>query len=127
MNHVSNPQDATRPIDVSRLDDLRMLSDEKGPDLLLELISIFLDDTPAQLMELAHAIATSNAESVMHHGHSLKSSCAQLGALQLSELCRQLEAMGRAKDIRSAQPVLVAAQAEFEKVRVALLAVKSLD
>ena len=97
MNNITNPQGAAHPIDESRLDELRMLSDDQRPDILGELIDIFLDDTPAQLMALAHALDLSDPEPVMQHGHSLKSSCAQLGAIQLSELCRQLEAMGRAK------------------------------
>ena len=124
MKNLTNPQSAAHPIDESRLDELRMLSDETRPDILGELINIFLDDTPAQFMALAHAIDISDAERVMQHGHSLKSSCAQLGASQLSELCRQLEAMGRAKDIQPARSVLAAAQEEFDKVRTALLAVK---
>lgn len=125
MSHVNDPQGAASPIDDSKLDDLRMLSDDDGPDILGELIDIFLDDTPARLIEMANAVAVGDAEGTMQNGHALKSSCAQLGAMQLSEYCRQLEAMGRSQDITAAQPVLAAAQAEFERARAALLAVKS--
>ena len=125
MNHIDKPQGTASPIDDSKLDDLRMLSDDDGPDILSELIDIFLDDTPARLMDLAHAVASGDPEGTMQNSHALKSSCAQLGAMQLSEYCGQLEAMGRAQDIRSAPPILAAAQAEFERARAALLAVKT--
>jgi HPt (histidine-containing phosphotransfer) domain-containing protein len=125
MNHLNDPRGATSPIDNSKLDDLRMLSDDDGPDILSELIDIFLDDTPARLIELANAVKVGDSEGTMQNGHALKSSCAQLGALQLSEYCDQLEAMGRAGDISAAQPVVAAAQAEFERARAALLAVKA--
>jgi HPt (histidine-containing phosphotransfer) domain-containing protein len=125
MTHVNDTQGAARPIDDSKLDDLRMLSDDDGPDILSELIDIFLDDTPTRLGELARAIASGDPEGTMQSAHALKSSCAQLGAMQLSDYCRQLEAMGRAQEIGSAHPLLTAAQAEFERARAALLEVKA--
>lgn len=125
MTHVNDSQGTAPAIDDSKLDDLRMLSDDDGPDILCELIDIFLDDTPARLIELARAVSTGDSEGTMQNAHALKSSCAQLGAMQLSEFCRQLEAMGRAQDISLAHPVLAAAQAEFERAHAALLAVKA--
>ncbi len=123
--HGTAQPSAAPPIDESQLDELRMLSDDDGPDILGELIDIFLEDTPSRLIDLAQAVGNGDAEGTMQNGHALKSSCAQLGALQLSEYCRQLEAMGRAGDIQGAQPVVAAAQAEFERAKTALLAVKA--
>jgi len=115
---------SSTPIDQSKLDELRMLSDEET-DLLSELIDIFMDDTPGRLVDLAAAVGQGDPEGTMQNAHALKSSCAQMGAIQLSEYCRQLEAMGRAGDVSTAQPLVAAAQSEFERVRPALLAEKS--
>ena len=116
MNPVQNQG---QPLDTSKLDELRMLSDD-DMDLLGELIDIFLDDTPARMLDLAAAVQAGDPEASMQNAHALKSSCAQLGAMQLSEFCKQVEAMGRAGDVSAAGPVVAAAQAELERVKVAL-------
>ena len=125
MSNYSAPQGvpSSSPLDTSKLDELRMLSDDEC-DMLAELIDIFLDDTPSRLIELASAIAQGDAEGTRQNGHALKSSCAQLGAAQLSEYCQQLESMGRSGDLTGAQQVMAVAQTEFERVKAAMLAVK---
>jgi len=124
MNDVHPSQG--QPLDTSKLDELRMLSDgEEGLGLLGELIDIFLDDTPVRMQDLAAAVDRGDAEASMQAAHALKSSCAQLGALRLSDLFRQMEAQGRAGDVSAAPAFMHAAQDEFGRVRQALLDVKA--
>jgi HPt (histidine-containing phosphotransfer) domain-containing protein len=123
MNDLNSP--SSSPIDPTPLDELRLLSDDGGPDILGELIDIYLDDTPGRLHDLAAAVQMGDPEASFQNAHALKSSCAQLGAMQLSQICAQLESMGRAGDVTGAQPLVAAAQTEFERARDALLAIKA--
>jgi HPt (histidine-containing phosphotransfer) domain-containing protein len=53
--------------------------------------------------------------------HSLKSSSANLGALAVASLCKDLETMGQQKNLDTAAQVLAATEAAYEAARAALL------
>jgi signal transduction histidine kinase/CheY-like chemotaxis protein/HPt (histidine-containing phosphotransfer) domain-containing protein len=110
-------------IDPSALDELRQL--DEGAEILGELIDIYLEDTPQRLEALAKAVAEGDAVGIREHAHSLKSSCAQLGAAHLSDLCRQLETLGRDGDLGPTASLMAEAQAEFPRVQEALAAEKA--
>lgn len=112
------------PIDTAVLDELRLFQEEGGPDILGELIDIFLDDTPGRLQDMQQAVNGGDAESSESAAHALKSSCAQLGALHLSELCRQVEMAGKARDLTGMVDVARAAGDEYARVRDALTRLK---
>lgn len=120
------PSDSDRPVtlDTSPLQELRAFADDGGPDLLGELIDIYLDDTPPRLAQLVEASKAGDATGVRESAHALKSACAQLGAMYLSEICRQLEAMGRADQLDGAIPLAEEALFEFDHVKKALLVEK---
>lgn len=123
---MNTPPDSDRPVtlDTSPLQELRDFADDGGPDLLGELIDIYLDDTPPRLTQLVEASKSGDALGVRESAHALKSACAQLGAMYLSEICRQLEAMGRAEQLDGAIPLAEEALFEFGHVKQALLAEK---
>jgi HPt (histidine-containing phosphotransfer) domain-containing protein len=62
-----------------------------GDKLLNSVIDIFLKEGPVRLDVARHGAASGNATVVRHALHSLKSSAAQLGAVQLSEYCGEGE------------------------------------
>lgn len=72
------------------------------------------------LEKLQEAVATGNAELLRGTAHSFKSSSANLGASKLSELCRDLENMGREKNLEQALATLGILEFEFESVCNAL-------
>jgi HPt (histidine-containing phosphotransfer) domain-containing protein len=57
---------------------------------------------------------------IRHVAHTLKSSSASIGAMTLSRMCAELEAMARADQIEGAAERIEALQVELETVRVAL-------
>ena len=116
------------PIDFHILQNLRQLDDEEDPDFLGELIKIYLSDAPQHLETIKEAIYLGDADSLKLASHTLKSSSANLGAVSFSEVCKELELMGRVAvesggeqvfDARTARDRLSKAQAEWEKVRTA--------
>ena len=116
------------PINFDILQNLRELDDEEDPDFLGELIQIYLLDAPQHLAAMKEAIFLGDADSLKLASHTLKSSSANLGAVSFSEVCRELEYMGRIAvesggehvfDASVARDRLLQAQAEWEKVRSA--------
>jgi len=53
--------------------------------------------------------------------HSLKSTSGNLGAMMLAEMCKELEAMGRAGTTDNATLLLHVLEDEYERVREALV------
>jgi len=113
------------PIDDAALAELRAFQEEGGPDILTELIDIFVEDTPERLGELEGAVESDDAHGIEVAAHTLKSSCAQLGAAHLSELCRQMEVLGREGHVGNTSELFRQAQEEWGRVRPALLQLKT--
>ena len=103
-------------IDQNALDNIRALQEEGQEDILNKVIKIFLDDSPERLIELRKAIDSGDASSINRIAHTLKSSCANLGALRLSSLFREMEMMGRRNSILYAPELLSQIEVEFKTV-----------
>jgi len=68
---------------------------EYGQEFLLELIDVYLDDTPARLAILQKAVEAGDIAELIRQAHTLKSSSANVGAMELSALAKALELAGR--------------------------------
>ncbi len=106
-------------LDPSALDALRRLV---GGDqaALSELIGSFLGDTPPLLSDLRKALRADDIELFRRAGHTLKSSSRDFGALDLSELGRRLETLGRSGRLEGAMELVLQAEAEYSRVKAAL-------
>jgi two-component system sensor histidine kinase/response regulator len=69
--------------------------DDYGEDFLVELIDVYLDDTPVRLAQLRQALDGGDAETMTREAHTVKSSSANVGAMTLSALAQQVELAGR--------------------------------
>jgi HPt (histidine-containing phosphotransfer) domain-containing protein len=106
------------PLDRSRL--MMLQSSGGGDDLVAELVELFVGDVPPRLEAIGAAISTDDPGALASAAHSLKGSSATMGAVGMSELCRQMEMHGRAGDMAQAAPILATLEAEFERVKQAL-------
>jgi CheY-like chemotaxis protein len=79
------------PLDPAALQALRGLSRPGGPNLLVELLSDYVETTPTTLAELTRALHSGDAQCAGQLAHSLKSISATLGARELSELLAKIE------------------------------------
>ena len=86
------------PIDAGVIQSLRRLGHGR-PDLLREVVRLYLDSAPGLLQELEGAAAADDLERLRQAAHSLKSSSAYVGALALSRRCGDLEEMARAGEV----------------------------
>ena len=90
------------------------------PELLAELIEIFLEDCPRRMAEIQEAIGLSDAQGLERSAHKLKGAAAVFEARSVVELAEQLETLGRQADIRSAQEVLSILDREIDELTRAL-------
>lgn len=99
------------PVDVSILAMLDDIQEPGEPDLVSELIELFLADSAQNLAAIEVAVCNRNAAEMRLAAHSLKGSSGSLGATQVAEQCRQLEAIAPAEGWLSAQQVLLGLKA----------------
>ncbi len=92
------------------------LRDAMGADFIGELIDTFLEDAPNQIEQMSDALTEQDAESFRRAAHTIKSNAATFGAAELSALARELEMMGRDKNLEVGNRFEVMKEA-FEKAR----------
>jgi HPt (histidine-containing phosphotransfer) domain-containing protein len=109
-------------INQAALDNIRQLQLPGKPDLLGKIVSLYMKDSPGLLNALREAINQGDAEQVRLLAHRFKSGCANLGALELADLSKQMEDRGRNNDIDDALTLLARIDSEFRMVAAALQA-----
>jgi len=93
---------------------------------LNELIETYFDDSPKLLATIRQSVELEKAEELRRAAHSLKSNSANFGALALSALCKELEEIGKSGTVASAGQRLASVEAEYERVKVALQAIRDI-
>ena len=86
------------------------------PDLILELVGLFLEDAPNHMEMLESAIVDSDSKQARFHAHTLKGMAGNLQIASLQELCYQLEIMGRDEDLNEAPESVTKARDVFNQV-----------
>jgi signal transduction histidine kinase/DNA-binding response OmpR family regulator len=117
---IGVPPSRSSVIDSKVLDSIRSLQAEGAQNILAQIILLYLDDTPQKLKELDHALDQNDNEQILTIAHSLKSSSANVGAMNLSRIFKQFEEKGRNKTLSGNDALLTCAQQEFQQVTVAL-------
>jgi signal transduction histidine kinase/CheY-like chemotaxis protein/HPt (histidine-containing phosphotransfer) domain-containing protein len=116
------PESSLTPIpvlDAQILGDLRQLG-EGQPNLVRQLLGLFQSEVPRQLASMAAAVASGDAGQLRATAHSVKGAAANLGALELSRLCADLEKLGRAGTVEGAAELLPRLEPAFQAVCRAL-------
>ncbi len=111
------PGSITDLLDRSALRGLRELG---GPEFLIELAELFLENVPSQLEALRGAIEGDDASSVERMAHTLKGSSGNMGATRMATICAELEDAGHSGDLSRAVALVEPLEAEFGRVRPAL-------
>jgi HPt (histidine-containing phosphotransfer) domain-containing protein len=98
--------------------------DEYGEDFLVELIDIYLKDTPNRLRQLRQAFDGDDSATFVREAHTLKSSSANVGAAGLSALAKEMEFAGRNGKMTKMVTEMNRFEEEFAQVKAALEAVR---
>ena len=98
--------------------------DEYGEDFLVELIDVYLNDTPNRLRQLRQAFDGDDTATFVREAHTLKSSSANVGAMGLSALAKEMEFAGRDGEIEKMATELNHLEEEFAQVKAVLETVR---
>lgn len=103
------------------LDDevVKELQDVMGQDFQM-LVDSFHRDGTQRLAALQAAQAAGDQEVLRRQAHSFKGSSGNLGAVQVFELCMQLESLAREGKLGQAPDLLARLQGAFEQACTAL-------
>ncbi|MBW1689088.1 MAG: response regulator, partial [Deltaproteobacteria bacterium] len=94
---------------------LRRLADlGQGDEFVSRVVDKYLSSSAGLLAALRDAVAASDPKAVAAAAHPLKSSSAQIGAVRLSALCKEFEALGRSGSMEGAQELFDEIAGEHE-------------
>jgi HPt (histidine-containing phosphotransfer) domain-containing protein len=82
----------------------------------VELIDLFLQDTPVRIQTMQSAIARSDAPALKESAHSLKGSASNLGARRLARFCAQLERLSQEGKLAEASEMFGKVTEEYGRV-----------
>ena len=95
------------------------------PMLVVELIDLYLADTPPLLAKLRAAVTDGISETACYLAHTLKSTSANLCAKPLAALCEALEAAARRGQLAEGIEQLRKIEAMYAQVELALQSLRS--
>jgi PAS domain S-box-containing protein len=100
------------------LGELRAL-DTPGSGFFQGVIGLFLSTAPGRLEALVAAVRAGDGDAVRRLGHALRSTCGNVGAKTMHDLCASIEE-GADRPSAELEPLVQALVAEYEQVRSAL-------
>jgi HPt (histidine-containing phosphotransfer) domain-containing protein len=86
-------------LDPAVIESLRQLTPPGEPDVLTEILTVFLAEVPRRVDRLKAAWWDGQADEVQRAAHSLKGSSGNIGAKALFEVCRQIDERAKAGDL----------------------------
>ena len=89
-------------------------------DNLAPILKTYLEITPALVKELETAIKQANAPDIKRHAHTLKGSSANIGALDLPNLCLEMETFARNSDIKKAEAMYPRVKQAYNELETAI-------
>jgi HPt (histidine-containing phosphotransfer) domain-containing protein len=98
-------------IDRDRILALRELQPPDQPDVVDQVIAMFLTDSAARLARARAAAAAADSRALRHEAHALRGSAGLLGADAVSQAASQLESVAAAGNLSDVE-LLMAALAE---------------
>ena len=114
------PAPVTSLLDERALAQIRALQQPGTPDLLSKIIGLYLNDSLKLLQQIRDGIADADPEMLRQAAHSLKSSSANLGAIELAAACKEMEQRGRERQLEDTADLLRQLETCYDQAREAL-------
>jgi CheY-like chemotaxis protein len=112
-------------LDYQVLERLQADLGDGDPAIVIELIGMFLSDSPQLLATMRQSLAARAADDFQRAAHTLKSSSATLGAATLAKLSQQLELAGRAAAFDQIEGLFRQLEQAYEQSSAALEAARA--
>ncbi len=114
--HKHQPQASGNGIglmDESVLEGLHTLEDEDNPDIVGQLVRMFVEETPLKIQQLRSAVDVDDADTVRETAHQLKGMCKQFGFTEMVTVCQILEDRGESHDLLNTEVVIAELEQRF--------------
>lgn len=105
-------------LDPNVIDTLRQLTPPGEPDVLAEILHLFVDEVPKKIRALQSAVQAGDAPLVARHAHSLKGSSGNIGAAALLDVSRRIDDLAKAGDLARVTPLLATLTEEYHRVEL---------
>lgn len=112
MSDSDTPMQIEDHLDVTILGELQSLLEDDFPDL----IETFLTDARVRVRELVRTVNSGVPEDIRQSAHSFKGSTLNVGAKQLSDLCRELEDLARSGRTQGSRGLVDRIEIELDQV-----------
>jgi HPt (histidine-containing phosphotransfer) domain-containing protein len=119
---MTRPEDV---LDMSVIAALRELSGDGDESLFQELLELYVDDSTKQIQRLQEAIVKREIKVAERIAHTRKSSSANLGAMLVSKMCKEMELCGRNQSFEGMSELLTATCEAHARAVEALCALRS--
>lgn len=119
-----NPEDEvisiSAIIDVRVIKSLRDMAGVNADKILTQIVDNYLEDAPQLLQQIREAVVSADSEALRIAAHTLRSSSANLGAIVFSQLCKELEALGRQGTTSNAEKLLESLEKSYQTFKTTL-------
>lgn len=122
MTYPSRVNPGNPAVDPDAIEQLRFLEDEDQPNVVAELVLLFVEHTPPKIAAIRDGVAQGDAGAVKRAAHSLKGSSANVGAFGMQQVCEQIEHAAAGGDLGPARELLPLLEQEVSVVVEALQA-----
>jgi HPt (histidine-containing phosphotransfer) domain-containing protein len=103
-------------IDPVVAENLRQLTLPGEPDVLTQVLHLFLQEAPKRIQRLEEAWQSGDHAEVHRAAHSLKGSAGNIGAGPMFAVCRDLDEQAQAGDLTNAADLVAALAREYARV-----------
>jgi HPt (histidine-containing phosphotransfer) domain-containing protein len=93
------------------------------PELLQEIVDIFMEGTPELMQTAEQAIAAGDVDQVRMLAHSMKGSASNICAVAFVETARRLEFLAHDGSLEGASELLATCREQFAELQTALATV----
>ena len=107
-------------LDMSVVEELLSFADDGDPELLVDLIQMFLEDGPHKVQTIVEGLDEGDFEKVERAAHSLKGSSGNLGAHLLQDSCEKMQIASRQHELDEVKQLTPRISANYADAEVAL-------
>ena len=93
---------------------------EGDQEVLAEIINCYLVESPKIVAAIQTSVTNEDANTLNKAAHNLKSSSASLGAMNLHQLCLELELKGKSGNLSGVLELVSQLINEYKQVEIAL-------
>ena len=110
------PNTLLEPVDLAMLACYEEVQLDGEPDLIVELVDLYLEDAPRRVAAMRDAFGKTDWRSMKREAHSLRGSSGSLGGQQMALICSEIEATESSDPSSDVAGLLSRLDQEFERV-----------